>query len=290
LPAEFAREVNYRLEFTAAVAPGRNIGRTGEDVACGQSLLEIGRRIRPQDLGLLSSVHCQSVSVVRRPRVRLLATGNELVKPGADREPFQIFDSNSPMLRALIERDGGVVESSRILADESEAIKVALLEFGADIVLVSGGSSVGAEDHAPAVLAEVGELPIHGVAMKPSSPTGIGRLGNVLVFLLPGNPVSCLCAYDFFAGRAIRKLGGRSADWPYIRRRCNVGSKIVSAVGRVDYSRVRLEADRVEPISTSGASILSSTTRAAGFVIVPAELEGYAPGAEVDLFLYDPLP
>lgn len=140
------------------------------------------------------------------------------------------------------------------------------------------------------MLSEVGALPIHGVAMRPSSPTGIGHIGDVLVFLLPGNPVSCLCAYDFFAGRAIRQLGGRSSNWPYLRQRAIVGSKIVSAVGRVDYCRVRIESGRIEPISTSGASILSSTTRAAGFVIVPAELEGYAPGTEVEVFLYDPLP
>lgn len=290
LPAEFAREVNDQVEFTAAIAPGRNVGRRGEDVAAGQTVLASGRRLRPQDVGLLASIGASSVSVVKRPRVRVLATGNELTSAGETREPFQIFDSNSPTLRALIERDGGEVESSRRVLDDRSAIKAALTEPGADMILVSGGSSVGAEDHAPAVLAEVGALPIHGVAMRPSSPTGIGHIGDVLVFLLPGNPVSCLCAYDFFAGRAIRQLGGRSTDWPYLRQRAIVGSKIVSAIGRVDYCRVRIESGRIEPISTSGASILSSTTRAAGFVIVPAELEGYAPGTEVEVFLYDLLP
>lgn len=290
LPAEFAREMGDRVEFTAPVAAGRNVGRQGEDVTAGQTVLAAGRRIRPQDVGLLASIGVSSLSVVARPRVRLVATGNELVPPHQPRGPFQIFDSNTPTLQALIQRDGGLVESARRLSDDRDAIEAALTEPGADVILVSGGSSVGAEDHAPAVLAAVGELAIHGIAMRPSSPTGLGRIGDVLVFLLPGNPVSCLCAYDFFAGRAIRSLGGRSIDWPYTRRRAVVSSKIVSAVGRVDYCRVRLDADRIDPISTSGASILSSTTRAAGFVIVPAELEGYAPGAEVDVFLYDPLP
>lgn len=290
LPAEFAREVGEQVEFTAAIAPGRNIGRRGEDVAAGQTVLASGRRLRPQDVGLLASIGASSVFVVKRPRVRVLATGNELASAGDAREPFQIFDSNSPTLRALIERDGGEVESSRRVLDDRSAIKAALTEPGTDVILVSGGSSVGAEDHAPAVLAEIGALSIHGIAMRPSSPTGIGHIGDVLVVLLPGNPVSCLCAYDFFAGRAIRRLGGRSVDWPYLRQRAVIGSKIVSAVGRVDYCRVRFESGRIEPISTSGASILSSTTRAAGFVIVPAELEGYAPGSEVEMFLYDPLP
>jgi len=154
-------------------------------------------------------------------------------------------------------------------------------------VLVSGGSSVGQEDHAPALMREHGELPIHGIAMRPSSPTGMGMLDGRLVLLLPGNPVSCLCAYDFFAGRAVRALGGRSTDWPYRRVCLPLGRKIVSTVGRLDYMRVRLVDDAAEPLAIAGASILSSTTRADGFVLVPPDSEGYPPGSEVEVFLYD---
>jgi molybdopterin molybdotransferase len=123
--------------------------------------------------------------------------------------------------------------------------------------------------------------------MRPSSPAGAGRIGNALVFLLPGNPVSCLCAYDFFAARAIRLMAGLSAQWPHRTRKATVARKIVSAIGRVDYCRVRLVGDEAEPIALSGASILSSTTRADGFVIVPAESEGAAPGSEVLVYLYE---
>ena len=146
---------------------------------------------------------------------------------------------------------------------------------------------MGLEDHAPRLLSETGELAIHGVAMRPSSPTGMGRIGDRLVFLLPGNPVSCLCAYDHFAGRAIRRLGGRDADWPY---RCVSGRlvrKISSVVGRQDYARVIWDKGAVEPIAIAGASVLSSTSRADGFVIVPADSEGYPPDSEVEVFLYD---
>jgi molybdopterin molybdotransferase len=137
------------------------------------------------------------------------------------------------------------------------------------------------------VVAARGELLIHGVAMRPSSPTGMGRVGGRLVFLLPGNPVSCLCAYDFFAGPAIRLLGGRNPDWPHRTVRARLVSKIVSAVGRVDYVRVRITPAGVEPLAISGASILSSTTRADGFVIVTKDSEGHAPGEEVTVLLYD---
>jgi molybdopterin molybdotransferase len=154
------------------------------------------------------------------------------------------------------------------------------------LVLVSGGSSVGREDHVPILLAEHGELAVHGVAMRPSSPTGMGRLGGRLVFLLPGNPVSCLCAYDFFAGRAIRALGGRSREWPYRRVTARLTRKLVSVVGRVDYARVYFDGATAEPLAISGASVLSSVTRADGFVIVPADSEGFPEGAEVEIFLY----
>jgi molybdopterin molybdotransferase len=173
------------------------------------------------------------------------------------------------------------------LGDDPAQIRDALVEPGADVILVSGGSSVGSEDHAPRLLAEVGELAIHGVAMRPSSPAGAGRIGDTLVFLLPGNPVSCLCAYEFFAGRAIRILGGRQPNWPHRTREGIVSRKIVSDIGRVDYCRVRFVENQVEPLALSGASILSSTTRADGFVIVPAASEGYGPGATVTVYLYE---
>jgi molybdopterin molybdotransferase len=110
---------------------------------------------------------------------------------------------------------------------------------------------------------------------------------GVPVVLLPGNPVSCLCAYDLFAGRIMRHLGGRSPCWPYPAVERPLRHKLASAIGRVDYARVRIVADSVEPLSTSGASILSSTTRADGFVLVPADLEGHAAGAMVKVWLYD---
>ena len=289
LPAEYASETNDQVEITTSVTPGKHVGRKGEDVTAGSRLFQVGRRLRPQDVGLLASVGLEEVAVVRKPGVRLLITGNELIVPGQLRSESQIYESNSSVLSGLLTRDGAVLESLQRIQDDRESIGNALKQPGADVILVSGGSSVGQEDHAPSILAEEGELAIHGVAMRPSSPAGMGRIGDAIVFLLPGNPVSCLCAYDFFAGRAIRLLGGRSSDWPYVTRSAVLSRKIVSAIGRVDYCRVAFAGDQVEPLALSGASILSSTTRADGFVIIPAELEGYAPGTTVDVLLYDPV-
>src|SRR5690242_7096459 len=287
VPAEYARVAAENVEITAAVPPGRHVGRRGEDIRAGGAVLEPGRRLRPQDAGLIASLGIADIDVVASPRVRIVVTGNEIVSAGMPKTGFQIYDANSPMLRALVVRDGGVVESHRRIGDNVARIRDALTAPGADVILVSGGSSVGSEDHAPMLLKEVGELAIHGVAMRPSSPAGMGRTRDALVFLLPGNPVSCLCAYDFFAGRAIRIRGGRLAAWPHRQRPGKLARKIASAIGRVDYCRVRMSGDAVEPLALSGASILSSTTRADGFVIIPSESEGFGADTAVNVYLYD---
>src|SRR5512135_2665502 len=237
-----------------ATPPGRHVGRRGEDIAAGTIVLPAGRVLRPQDLGALSAVAARSIAVVRRPSVAVLVTGDELLEPGTPARGVQIADVNSVMLAALIARDGG---------------------------------SAGPEDYAPGLVAELGELAVHGVALRPASPAGVGFLGAVPVVLLPGNPVSCLCAYDFFAGPIVRRLGGRPRAWPYRALALPLAKELVSVVGRVDYARVRIEQGQVEPLAISGASILSSTTRADGFVVIPADRAGYPAGTSVTVWSYE---
>ena len=263
------------------------MGAVGEDIGVGDRVLQRGRRLRAQDAGLLSSIGRAAVSCVRRPRVGLVVTGDELLEAGSEPEGSRIVDSNSVVLRALAARDGGELLPFQILPDQPDQIRSAMQDLSADVVLVSGGSSVGQEDHAPRLLAEVGELVFHGVSMRPSSPAGVGRIGERFVFLLPGNPVSCMCAYEFFAGPTVRALGGRSRAWPHRRTTLPLARKIASAVGRTDYVRVAIEAGKVIPVATSGASILSSTVRAAGVVVVPRALEGMPEEALVEVLLYD---
>jgi molybdopterin molybdotransferase len=295
------------ISAVAEVSPQKNVGHRGEDIVRGTTLLDAGRELRPQDLGVMSSVGHATARVIRRPRVRLVITGNELLPAGSKPHDYQISDANGPMLAALAERDGAVVDFPGLIRDDGDEILAALgvgpaqvgpvlLDGpnGPDVIIVSGGSSVGIEDLAPMLVAKHGELAVHGIAMRPSSPTGMGTLGSRLVFLLPGNPVSALCAYDFFAGRAIRALGGRTKEWPYRAVRGTLTRKISSPIGRLDYARVKFDGPstglgagrRVEPLSVAGASVLSSTTRADGFVIVEQDSEGYAAGADVDVWLY----
>jgi len=236
--AEVCTEADARVEVREAVSPRKHVGAVGEDIRAGDVVLHAGRRLRAQDAGLLASIGVARAGCVRRPRVRMAITGDELLPAGSQPEGAQI------------------------------------------------GSSVGQEDHAPRLVAELGTLDFHGVSMRPSSPAGGGRIGEHAVFLLPGNPVSCLCAYEFFAGPTIRALGGRSRRWPHVRVRLPLARKISSQVGRTDYVRVGIEAGLVVPLATSGASILSSTVRADGVVLVARDLEGMPEGAEVEVLLY----
>lgn len=287
LPVERVEAAGERILVLAAVSPGQHVGRVGEDITAGSVVFQAGRRLRPQDIGVLSSIGLARVAVVRRPRVRIVVTGNELLPAGSRPEGCRIADSNGPMLRALIERDGGLAINPGIVPDSSEAILEAM-RTEADLVLVSGGSSVGQEDHAAAMVIKHGTLPIHGIAIRPSSPTGLGLLDGRVVVLLPGNPVACLCAYDFFGGRAVRRLGGRPSDWPYRRVSLPLARKIASTVGRDEYLRVRLVDGGVEPVAIGGSSVLSSSSRADGFVVIPCDSEGYPAGTPVTVYLYDP--
>jgi molybdopterin molybdotransferase len=182
LPAEWIENEASSLPSIgalAAVSPGKNVGRCGEDIVRGTTLLRAGRALRPQDLGVLSSIGVGEVPVFRQPRVRLVVTGNELVPSGSRPQGYRIADANGPMLTALVERDGGVVDFPGLVSDESGPILEAL-QSPADVIIVSGGSSVGIEDLAPSLVAQHGELAIHGIAMRPSSPTGLGRIGERL--------------------------------------------------------------------------------------------------------------
>jgi molybdopterin molybdotransferase len=296
LPLEVAEERGESVLTREPVSAGRHVGRVGEDVVQGREVLPAGRTLRPQDVGLIASVGVGVVSVVRRPRVAVLVTGDELLPPGSVPEGYRIVDSNSPMLAALVTRDGGTCLSVRYLADRYETIRDAIRDADADVMLVSGGSSVGKEDHAPRAVAELGELAVHGVALRPAGPTGVGYLADEprglpprcrIVFLLPGNPVSCLCAYDLFAGRVVRRLGGRPWELPYRKRTLPLAAGVVSAVGRVDYVRVKIENGAVVPLAVSGASVLSTTVTADGFVLIDRDRSALTPGEPVDVWAYD---
>ncbi len=287
LMAEFAEAVGDSIQVAEAVPPEKHVGKIGEDVRSGALLFRQGRCLRPQDVGMLTSVGIPEVAVIRKPTVELLITGSELLAPGTQPSGVQIVDSDSVMLRSLVKRDSGNLLGIQHLPDDREPLRKALLDSTAEVVIVTGGTSVGLEDHAPTLLSELGELLVHGIPMRPAAPMGFGLLGERKVFLLPGNPVSCFCAYDCFVARALRLLGGRNPDWPYATQTVRLKTKISSQIGRIEYVRLRLDDDGAEVLASGGASILSSTTQADAFFLTEEESEGIAAGETISVWRYD---
>lgn len=275
------------LHLECTPTPGQYIELRGSDVAMDAVLFYRGRRLRPQDCALLVRLGAQRVAVVRRPRVRLLATGDELLPPGQPTREAQLPETNVWMLANLVARDGGEVVEERWLPDDPRVIAGTLAAPGADLVVVSGGSGPGDRDYPPRLLARDGELAFHGLALQPAASTGLGRLGETLVCLLPGNPVSCLCAYELLVGRLVRWLGGLPGGLPHRRRRLPLARDLDSRSGVLAYWRVTLRQGAVVPLTAGAASRYSSITAADGFVLVPPGRHRLVKGEPVQVYLYD---
>ncbi|HET9596750.1 MAG TPA: molybdopterin-binding protein, partial [Anaeromyxobacteraceae bacterium] len=233
-----------------------------------------GRPLRAHDAAALAAAGVVRVAVATRPRVRLVVAG-----------PKAGPDAHAPMLRALVARDGGAPEVAPG-GPLGEAMARAAQEPGADLVLVTGRSGTGPDDDAPAGLARHGALELHGLALRPGGSTGLGVAHGIPVVLLPGDPLACLCAYELVAGRLVRRLAGRGPELPHATRDATLARKVASAVGYVEVCPVRLAEGVADPGGIPDFGGLWSAARADGFVIVPAALEGYPPGARVTVHLY----
>jgi molybdopterin molybdotransferase len=282
IPLELAEpDERAFIEVVEAAAAGQNVEQQGAVATIGATLVPAGTQLAARHIGLLTIAGMFRVPVLRRPRVRIL-----LAKPAkADAGE----DSNGPMICASVERDGGVVGGCVTVERDQVAIRAALFEPGADIVLIIGGTGPGIDDHSAAALAEAGELAVHGVALRPGETTGLGRtVSGVPVVLLPGGPAACLWSYELFAGRAIRRLGGRDAELPYRSREMITARKIVSAIGMTEICPVRCGAsDTVEPLPSFAETGLMAAVGADGFVIIPEGSEGHPQGARVTVYLYE---
>jgi molybdopterin molybdotransferase len=269
------------IEVVEAVAAGDNVEQQGAIATIGATLMHAGTRLAVRHIGLLTVAGLSRVSVVRRPRVRILIT--KPTKAGAWE------DSNGLMIRVAVERDGGVIGECIAVERDRITIRAALVETEADIALVIGGTGPGGDDHSAAALADAGELAIHGVGLSPGETAALGRtVGGVPVILLPGAPSSCLWAYELFAGRAIRRLAGRAGELPYPPRQMITARKIVSSLGMTEICPVQCgSGDTVEPRPSFAETGLMAAVSADGFVIVPEGSEGYPQGARVTVYLYE---
>jgi len=280
-PFDLAQAGTDIVHLIGSVARGEGVNAKGQEIRKDTLLIEGLRPLRASDLGLISSFGINQVRVLRRPLVRIILAGRK------SSQGYKLADANGLMLRAHVVRDGGAVEICKYGITDRDKLAKWIARPGADLVLVCGRTGVGLDDEAPLALAAVGTLDLHGIAMRPGGSTGMGSAGQIPVILLPGSPLDCLCAYDLFAGRLIRNLSGRGPWLPYRVQQAKVGRKIVSSVGTMEFCQVRLIAGEAIPQGTADSGGLSSVARADGFISIPATLEGYAPGATVNVYTYD---
>ena len=283
LPLELLEDRGSTVLTGEDLGEGRNVRRAGEDIRAGRPVLEAGRLLGPAELGMAVAAGLATVDCFRRPRVAIVATGDELRAPGEPLEPGQIHNSNLVTLAALAEQDGCEVVSATRAADSLEACREALGAAldEADLVACSGGVSVGPHDHVREALAGLGaEEVFWRVALRPGKPTWFGTSGRRLVFGLPGNPVSAMVTWILFARPAVSALQGLRPPEPAIGR---LGEPVARNPGRDECVRVRIEDGLAWPTGPQGSHVLSSMALADALAVVPRGEGDLAAGDEVEL-------
>jgi molybdopterin molybdotransferase len=300
------------VEVLDGVAEGENVGPTGEDVSEGQHLYDDGHRLRPSDLGLLRSVGVDEVPVYEPPTAAVIPTGEELVTE--DPGPGEVIETNGLTVSRLVERWGGEATYRDVVTDDAAALREAIeRDLDHDVVVTTGGSSVGDRDLVPDVVDDLGEVFVHGVALKPGHPVALGAVDDTPVVMLPGYPVACIVNAVQFLRPALKTLGGLPVD-PLPTRRATLSRKVSSEPGTRSFVRVRLHEDETrgesadsdadgatsdgrtppadaalsaEPTRASGSGVLSSVALADGWVVVPESREGLDAGTTVDVQLWE---
>jgi molybdopterin molybdotransferase len=271
---------------------GANIRRAGEDISQGSLVLPAGHRLTPIDIGLLASIGCQQVTVYRRLRVALLSTGDELTPLGQPLHSGNIYDSNRHTLRALLQRVSVEVIDLGLQPDDPEIIKASFIKAKqmADMVISTGGVSVGDADYTKSVLDELGSIHFWKVAMKPGKPFAFGKLGDLWFFGLPGNPVSAAVTYHQLVLPSLRYLAGEIFD-ASLAINAIAKNGFSKQVGRTDYQRGILTGDGdtnyVVITGPQGSGVLTSMAAANCYIVVEQERGAVAKGETVKVIPFD---
>jgi len=283
------------VEITRPVTGGENVLGPGEDVRAGEELVRPGRRIRPQDVGIMAALGKTEVTVFKKPRVALISTGNEIVPITEKPAPGRVRDTNTYSIGALIRSAGAEAFPLGIVPDDAAALRSALLRGLAegDAVAATGGSSVGERDLMAAVIADLpgSQILVHGVAIAPGKPTMLASVSGKALFVLPGHPVSAMVTAQLFLAPFLRHLEGEDVATGYGSRTVEaiLAASIASSPGREEYVRVRLEEKEgrryAHPVF-GRSGMLSTMVRSDGLVRVPIHAEGIARGETVEVVLF----
>jgi molybdopterin molybdotransferase len=282
-----------RVHILEPPSPGDNVRQAGEDVRENQVVLEPGKVLRPQEVGMLAALGCLEVAVIRRPRVAILGTGDEVVPPDQTPGPAQIRDANSYTVAAQVQRYGGIPLILGVVHDQRELVRQGIrqaLDCEADFIITSGGVSVGDFDLVKQVMDAEGEMHFWSLNMKPGRPMAFGDVDGIPLLGLPGNPVAAMISTEIYARPALLKMQGFT-DWgrPVVRARLT--QSIERKDGRRHYLRVTLhetsEGYDATLTGDQGSGILQSLVQADGLAVIPEEARYLPVGARVDVFLLE---
>ena len=287
---ERASVVDGKVKLGAGVKAGQNTRKAGEDIKTGAVVLRQGQPLHPAEIGLLASLNVGEVRVYRRLRVAFFSTGDELVSIGGTLGPGQIYDSNRYTMHGMLTRLGCEVLDMGVVRDTPEAVEAAFVEAAAaaDVVMTSGGVSVGDADYVKQMLDRLGDVLFWKIAMKPGRPLAYGRIGKAHFFGLPGNPVAVMVTFYQFVREALLTLAGQTEVRPMPTFKARLASPIRKAPGRTEFQRGILApgADgqwEVRMTGDQGSGILSSMSQANCFVVLPVAQGNTAPGELVEV-------
>ncbi|MFX1503976.1 MAG: gephyrin-like molybdotransferase Glp [Promethearchaeota archaeon] len=281
------------VSLYTSLVPGKNISRRGEDVKKNTLVLSKGIELKAEHIAILISLGFNKVKVRSKPKISIFSSGDELLDPGTSLQPGKIYNSNTPMISALINLYGGTVIREETVKDDKKTIKTKLIESAEDsqMIIFTGGTSVGTKDYLPEIIHETGTILTHGIAMRPGSPVLIGFLNKSLIFCLPGTPVAAYISFLKISGPAIRKMIGCSVLDPRIELIARIEKDVpVTHLGILHYLRVKVEKRENEfiaiPIKLKGSGMISSLTTSDGIIEIPPNQEGLKKGEKVIVKLF----
>ena len=283
---EFTEKKGDKILITKPVYPGANISKLGEDIKKGDVVLHKGALLTPAKIGTISALGRTKVEVYQKPRVSVIATGTEIVQPGLPLNPGQIYDVNSFTLEAILKKNGVIVQRHPVITDDPKLLHEGIEKaLESDMVVLSGGSSVGERDLLAGILEDMGQVLFHGVQIKPGKPTLFGLIRGKPVFGMPGFPTSCLSNAHIFLVPAVRRMA-RLPSGTERTLRAKMGKRIVSSSGRKQFLTVRVENGIAYPVYKHSGAI-TSMAQADGYIMLPINLDVIEEGEEIEVIMLD---
>ena len=275
------------LTIYSQVTPGENISPKSEDIEKGQKILDMNSFIRYQELGLIASAGYDTVKVFKKPRVKVIITGNELVEPTKNEiDKAKIINSNQFTIKAMVEDSGAIADLGHA-GDTFEEVREAVLEASKeyDVIITTGGTAISKGDVVLDVVEDLGSVLFHGVSIRPGKPIGAGIVNDKVVFTLSGQPVAAMSQFDIFARRFLFKMQGRDFEFEIVKKEAML--KIPSQLGRTDFIRSYTDENHTTHVLNRGSGIIRSMVEANSYIIINENDEGYQKGDVVDVVFFN---